>query len=94
MSITELLKLFHDFERYDRYTRDSGVNDTKTQRFYRYLSKMISVMEELQQILKYHSMGISDKHNTRISEHDRKALYKAATYYFKLEKRNAAAPAS
>lgn len=91
MNIFEIMKLFRDFEKYDTYTRKCGAHDTKTQRFYAYLSKMKCVIDELQAILERHNTGIADNDGARISEHDKKALNKATTYYFKLEKRNTAA---
>lgn len=91
MSIFEIMKLFRDFERYDSYTRECGATNTKTQRFYAYLSKMKCVIDELQAILEHHNTGIADHESARISEQDKKALNKATTYYFKLEKGNTAA---
>lgn len=91
MNIFEIMKLFRDFEQYGSYTRNCGAHDTKIQRFYAYLSKMKCVIDELQAILERHNTGIADNDGARISEQDKKALNKATTYYFKLEKRNTAA---
>lgn len=93
MNTFEIIRLFQNFERYDKYTRDYAAHDTKAQRFNDYLSKMKCVIEELQQILEYNNIGLSGN-NISINEHEIKRLNTATTFYFKLEKRiTAAAPA-
>lgn len=86
MNTTEIIKLFREFERYDKYTRDYGINDTKAQRFNSYLSKMKCVIEEIQKILDNNNIDKSDNCSTTINDFEVKAVNTATTYYFKLEK--------
>lgn len=91
MNLQEIIKLFHDFERYDRQTEDYVSITSKPQRFNRYLSKQILAFDTLQQILADNDIEVMDADSVSIDEHETQKLNTMVQYYFKFEKRTSAA---
>ena len=90
MNLQEIIKLFHDFERYDKQTENFTSTASKPQRFNYYLSKQKFALDTLQQILKNNDIEMMDADSILIDEHETQKLTTAIQYYFKFEKRIAA----
>ena len=88
MTTYDIIRLYREFERYDKHTRDYPATTHKMERFNDYLNKLKSVCAALQVLLFTSDIDTTDK--LHLKEHELDNIGKAAQYFIRVETRTTA----
>ena len=88
MNTMDILRFYRDFERYDRQTRDYSADDTKTERFNKYLSNVKIVCTALERLLQCNDIQIIDNESMSLKTNEVKAIKAVIKIHYNTEKRN------